>query len=40
MQDIYLNYVISEFEKRLNLKLGFGYKLALFLVKLQYWSNN
>lgn len=40
MQDFYLNYVVKEFEKKLNLKLGLGYKIALCFAKLQYWANN
>ena len=40
MQDFYLNYVVKEFGKKINLKLGLGYKIALCLAKLQYWANN
>ncbi len=36
-QDIYLNYIIVEFEKKLNYKFNFSYKIALGLAKLQNW---
>lgn len=39
-QDVYLNYVISEFEKELNIKFGIGYKIGLGLAKIQYWSSH
>ena len=35
-QDIYLKYIISEFEKELNIKFGVGYKISLELAKIQY----
>lgn len=40
MQDFYLNYVVKEFEKNLNSKLGLGHKIALCLAKLKYWADN
>lgn len=39
-QDVYLNYVIKEFEKELKIKFGVGYKIGLALAKLQYWTSN
>lgn len=39
-QDIYLNYVISEFEKQLTIKFGISYKIGLTLAKIQYWSSH
>ena len=39
-QDVYLNYVIKEFEKELKIKFGVGYKIGLALAKLQYWASN
>lgn len=39
-QDFYLKYIVKEFEKKLKLKFGFGYKIALCLAKIQYWANN
>lgn len=39
-QDIYLNYVIKEFEKQLIVKFGIGYKVGLSLAKIQYWASN
>lgn len=35
-QDVYLNYVIKEFEKELKIKFGVGYIIGLALAKLQY----
>lgn len=40
MQDIYLNCVADEFDKKLNLKMGFEYKVGLFIAKLQYWARH
>ena len=39
-QDIYLNYVINEFEKQLTIKFGVSYKIGLTLAKIQYWSSH
>lgn len=39
-QDVYLKYVIKEFEKELKIKFGVGYKIGLALAKLQYWASN
>ena len=39
-QDLYLNYVIVEFEKNLKIKFGASYKIGLALAKIQYWAAN
>ena len=39
-QDLYLNYVIVEFEKNLKIKFGASYKIGLTLAKIQYWAAN
>lgn len=39
-QDLYLNYVIVEFEKNLKVKFGASYKIRLALAKIQYWAAN
>lgn len=39
-QDLYLNYVINEFEKYLTIKFGINYKIGLTLAKIQYWSSH
>lgn len=39
-QDLYLSYVVNEMEKKVSFKFSFGYKIALMLAKLQYWSSN
>ena len=39
-QDLYLNYIIYEFEKHLIIKFGAGYKIGLALARLQYWASN
>lgn len=38
-QDLYLNYIITEFEKHLKIKFNIGYKISLVLAKIQYWSS-
>lgn len=38
-QDIYLNYVISEMDKKINFKFNLKYKIAYTLAKLQYWAS-
>lgn len=40
MQDIYLNYIVDEFQKKINIKFGFEYKIALWIAKIQYWDIN
>ena len=39
-QDMYINYVIYEFEKQLIVKFGIGYRIGLALAKIQYWSSH
>lgn len=39
-QDVYLNYVIKEFEKKLKIKFGVGYEIGLALAQLQYCVSN
>ena len=39
-QDLYLNYIIYEFEKHLIIKFGVGYKIGLALARLRYWASN
>lgn len=39
-QDLYLNYVINEFEKQLTIDFGAGYKIGLALAKLIHWASN
>ena len=39
-QDLYLNYVIAEFEKNLKIKFGPSYKIGLAIAKIQYWAEN
>lgn len=39
-QNLYLNYVIKEFEKQLTIKFDLNYKFSLALAKIQYWSSH
>ena len=39
-QDIYLKYVVDEFEKQLTINFGFKYYFDLSLAKIQYWASH
>ena len=39
-QDIYLKNVIDIFDNNINIKFNLGYKFALAIAKLEYWSRD
>jgi len=39
-QDIYLNYVIKEFEKKLTIKFDLNYKISLAIAKIKFWASH
>lgn len=39
-QDIYLRNLISIFDSKITIKFSIGYRIALALAKLEYWSRN